>query len=74
MKNGIFRCNGRCSCRRSTQHCTELSKCKGLCKWWDNTDEIDIVLDPIDEEEEHDEPESVNHAGLDDEDVDECDK
>ena len=56
MKDGIFRCNGRCSCRRSTQHCTELSKCKGLCKWWDNTDEIDIVLDPVDEEEEHDEP------------------
>ena len=29
----VSKYSGSCGCRRSKQHCTDLCKCKGLCKW-----------------------------------------
>ena len=50
---GVFKCSGCCGCSRSEQHCTELCKCKGSCKWWENNDENNVELDIVDEEDEY---------------------
>ena len=53
-------------------HITELCKCKGSCKWWENNDENNVELDIVDEEDEyimeHDLEETLH---IDNEDVEE---
>ena len=61
-KDGIFKCTGPCGCKRSQQNFTDLCKCKGSCKWWDNDEESS-------DDEENDE--SVEHHVLENEDLEE---
>ena len=53
-KDGVYKCTGRCSCKKSGQLCTELCKCKGACQHTGNStenEELDIA-DEIDEDDE----------------------
>ena len=71
LRNGVFKYSGPCGCRRSKQHCTNLCKCKGSCKWWENNDEnnveLDNTMDEVDKNVMVEDQEEVFH--LDKEDV-----
>ena len=64
-QNGVFKCTGRCSCKKAKQVCTELCKCKGACKvqkdiQLDDIDDIDDVDDVDDSEGEELQYENTN--------------
>ena len=59
-EKGIFKCTGRCSCKKAKQICTHLCKCKGACLPLEGTQANDI-----DEEDDEDIDDDEN-AEMDD--------
>ena len=65
-KENIFYCNGRCSCRKIDEDCTDLCHCKGKCQWT-MVERKKTVLESTEESDESKEDEGKGERDSEDE-------